>query len=109
MLRLKTSPKTAEDEYVAIPGGEPITILQVANENLPYGCQCPLCGGVFQIPQGILYKIEDDDIPDVDSDTEFGASAESMTRMPSRGSSSSNEPDIATMTETTETPAPEEE
>lgn len=70
MLRLKINKQREEDDYLALPGAEPLTILQVANDNLPYACQCPLCGGTFQIPQGVLYEIEDDNIPDIDSGTE---------------------------------------
>lgn len=68
MLRLKKYKK--ESEGLAIPESEPVTLIEVSSENLPYGCQCPLCGGIFQIPQSTLYKLEDDNIQDIDSDTE---------------------------------------
>lgn len=69
MLRLKRTVKP-DDMYLALPDAEPVTLLQVSSENLPYACQCPLCGGIFDIPKGILYKIEDDGIDDIDSGSE---------------------------------------
>lgn len=75
-LQLHSAGESDNDEFLAIPGAEPVTLLQVANDNLPYGCQCPLCGGIFEIPQGILYRIEQDDIPDIDSDSEFSPISE---------------------------------
>lgn len=108
MLRLKRTAPKPEDEYIALPGAEPLTIVKVANENLPYGCQCPLCGGIFQIPQGVLYKLEDDNIADIDSGAEFGASAESMTR--SGAPQSTPEEDFQARVESrTEAPQAEEE
>ena len=71
MLRLKSRSHDVRDEFLSIPDSQPITMLQVSADNLPYACQCPLCGGVFEIPEGILYKVEEDDIPDVDSDTKM--------------------------------------
>jgi hypothetical protein len=61
MLRLK---KQANEAYLALPGAEPVTMHEIPGDSLPYACQCPLCGGIFQIPTGILYKIEDDGIAD---------------------------------------------
>lgn len=66
MLRLKTRIHDVEDENLAIPGAQPLTLLQVSNDNLPYACQCPLCGGIFEIPKGTLYEIEEDNIVDED-------------------------------------------
>lgn len=67
MLRLKQS----ETEGLALPESTPQTLIEVDSESLPYACQCPLCGGLFQIPEGLLYRIEDDNYADEDSDTEF--------------------------------------
>lgn len=71
MLRLKTKNHDVKDEYLSIPDSQPVTLLQVSSENLPYACQCPLCGGVFEIPEGILYKVEEDDLPDEESNVEM--------------------------------------
>lgn len=79
MLRLKNHFHNNKDDYLSIPDSEPLTLLQVSNENLPYACQCPLCGGIFEIPKGVLYKVEDDGIEDVDSDSEFEDSESSKT------------------------------
>lgn len=68
-LRLKTQSK-AEDSFLALPGSEPVTLIALPTDNLPYACQCPLCGGIFEIPQSTLYRIEDDGFEDIDSDTE---------------------------------------
>lgn len=69
MLRLKKHPKR-DDEYLALPGAEPVTLYEFPSKNLPYACQCPLCGGLFNIPESTVYKLEDDDYEDVDSETE---------------------------------------
>lgn len=70
MLRLKTQLHDVKDDYLSLPNAQPLTLLQVSSENLPYACQCPLCGGIFEIPKGILYEIEEDDIPDTNSGVE---------------------------------------
>lgn len=79
MLRLRKS----ENEGLALPEATPQTLIEVDSQSLPYACQCPLCGGLFQIPEGLLYRIEDDNYADEDSETEF----EPM-RNPSSSSSS---------------------
>ena len=70
VLRLKSKIQN-DDEYLALPGAEPVTLVQVSTENLPFGCQCPLCGGLFELPQGLLYRIENDELPDIDSDAQL--------------------------------------
>ena len=69
MLRLKKQSKR-DDTYLALPTAEPVTLYKLPEENLPYACQCPLCGGVFDIPEGALYKLEEDDYADIDSEAE---------------------------------------
>lgn len=68
MLRLKTQNHRVTDEYLALPEAQPVTLLQVSNENLPYACQCPLCGGIFEIPRGTIYRIEESDLEENSSD-----------------------------------------
>lgn len=70
MLRLKKHHADPTEEYLALPGAEPVTLVEIPGDNLDYACQCPLCGGIFNIPEGVLYKIEEDDIEDVDSGAE---------------------------------------
>lgn len=67
MLRLKQSEATG----LALPESTPQTLIEVDSESLPYACQCPLCGGLFKIPEGLLYRIQDDSFEDSDSGTEF--------------------------------------
>lgn len=69
-LQLKHQNHSVEDDFLALPGAQPLTLHQVSAENLPYACQCPLCGGLFELPTGILYKLEDDNIEDGESDLE---------------------------------------
>ena len=63
MLKL-TLPDDLKDSGLAMPGSTPRTLIQVDTENLPYACQCPLCGGLFSIPEGLLYKVEEDALLD---------------------------------------------
>lgn len=63
MLKL-TLPSNIKDSGLAMPGSTPRTLIQVDTENLPYACQCPLCGGLFSIPEGLLYKVEEDALLD---------------------------------------------
>lgn len=67
-LQLKHQNHSVEDDFLALPGAQPLTLHQVNSENLPYACQCPLCGGLFELPTGVLYKLEDDNLEDGDSD-----------------------------------------
>ena len=78
MLKL-TLPDNITDSGLAIPESTPKTLIEVDSENLPYACQCPLCGGLFNIPEGLLYKVEED----VLADENFGAevSAEGGTNI----------------------------
>jgi hypothetical protein len=62
-------PDNLKDSGLAMPDSTPKTLIEVDSENLPYACQCPLCGGLFNIPEGLLYKIEEDSLKDAD----FGA------------------------------------
>ena len=62
MIRLKVP----RDNGLALPKSTPVTLVEISSESLPYACQCPLCGEVFQIPEALLYKVEDDDFADDD-------------------------------------------
>lgn len=68
MIRMQL-PDNIKDSGLALPESTPKTLIEVNSENLPYACQCPLCGGLFNIPEGLLYKIEEDSL----LDGEFGA------------------------------------
>ena len=68
---LKLRSKQDPDEFLALPGAEPVTLVRVSSKNLPFGCQCPFCGELFELPQGNLYKIEDDEYADIDSGAEL--------------------------------------
>lgn len=59
-LRLKNKHHSDKDDFLAIPEAEPVTLHEISSDNLPYACQCPLCGGIFEIPTGILYEISND-------------------------------------------------
>lgn len=62
MIRLKIP----REDGLALPKSTPVTLVEISSESLPYACQCPLCGEVFQIPEALLYKVEDDDFADDD-------------------------------------------
>lgn len=72
MIKL-TLPDNIKDSGLSLPGSTPKTLVEISSESLPYACQCPLCGGLFEIPEGLLYKIEEDEL----LDGEFGADIES--------------------------------
>lgn len=63
MIRL---PENITNTGLAMPGSTPRTLIEVDSENLPYACQCPCCGALFNIPEGLLYKIEEDSLADGD-------------------------------------------
>ena len=63
MLKLKLKKRIPEEDdnnFLAMPDAEPLTLHEIPGDTLPYACQCPLCGGVFQIPTGVLYKVDED-------------------------------------------------
>lgn len=62
MIRLKIP----REDGLALPKSTPVTLVEISSESLPYACQCPLCGEVFQIPEALLYKVEEDDFADDD-------------------------------------------
>lgn len=66
-LRLKNVNHDVKDDFLALPGAQPLTLHEVDSENLPYACQCPLCGGLFELPTGVLYEIKDDTLEDGES------------------------------------------
>lgn len=70
MIRLK-NPQLTGDTFLSLPDSEPVTLYEIPGSNLPYGCQCPLCGGIFEIPAGKLYKIVADSKPDVEGEADF--------------------------------------
>lgn len=65
MLKLEL-PNDIKDSGLALPESIPKTLVQIESENLPYACQCPCCGALFNIPEGLLYKIEEDTLIDGD-------------------------------------------
>lgn len=77
MLRLKL-PDDSIDSGLALPQSTPKTLVQIEGENLPYACQCPCCGALFNIPEGLLYKIEEDTLIDGDLGAE-AAEGEAQT------------------------------
>lgn len=62
MIRLRVP----REDGLALPKSTPVTLVEISSESLPYACQCPLCGEVFQIPEALLYKVEDDNFADDD-------------------------------------------
>lgn len=77
MLRLELS-NDVKDSGLALPESTPKTLVQIEGENLPYACQCPCCGALFNIPEGLLYKIEEDTLIDGDLGAE-AAEGEAQT------------------------------
>lgn len=71
MIKLSL-PDDIKDSGLAIPESTPRTLVQIDGESLPYACQCPCCGSLFNIPEGLLYKVEEDVLLDGD----FGAEPE---------------------------------
>lgn len=65
MLKLEL-PNNIKDSGLSLPESTPKTLIQIEGENLPYACQCPCCGSIFNIPEGLLYKIEEDTLVDGD-------------------------------------------
>lgn len=63
MLRMEL-PDNIKDSGLALPTSTPRTLIEVDSESLPYACQCPCCGSLFNIPEGLLYKVEEDDLLD---------------------------------------------
>lgn len=75
MIKL-TLPDNLKDSGLALPQSTPKTLIEVSGENLPYACQCPCCGSLFNIPEGLLYKIEEDELLDGTFDTDGDGSSE---------------------------------
>lgn len=91
-------PENIRDSGLALPESTPKTLIEVSSESLPYACQCPLCGGLFNIPEGLLYKIEEDNLVDGDFDTEM--TAESNSDIDINTPSSESEPSPTSMSDT---------
>ena len=89
-------PENIRDSGLALPESTPKTLIEVSSESLPYACQCPLCGGLFNIPEGLLYKIEEDNFVDGDFDTEMTAESNSDIDI----STPSSEPSPTSMSDT---------
>lgn len=81
MLRLKRP----EEKGLAMPESTPVTLIQVDSDNLPYACHCPLCGGIFQLPEALLYKVQEDAFEDEDQGAEPTEVKGSSTSMGSEG------------------------
>lgn len=100
MLKL-TLPQNITESGLALPTSTPRTLIEVDSENLPYACQCPLCGGLFNIPEGLLYKIEEDNLLDgtfdvanaenTDIDIDMGSSMSDSNSSAPTGESSNAE------------------
>lgn len=70
MIKMKL-PDNLANSGLALPESTPKTLIEISSESLPYACQCPLCGGLFDIPEGLLYKVEEDALLDGDFNTEM--------------------------------------
>lgn len=71
MLKLKLKKRIPEEDdnaFLAMPDAEPLTLYEIPGDTLPYACQCPLCGGVFQIPTGVLYRVDEDTEEDTEEE-----------------------------------------
>lgn len=102
MLRLQL-PNDFQDSGLALPGSTPKTLIQVDSENLPYACQCPCCGSLFNIPEGLLYRIEEDALADGDLMTDEPDGSDINIDMGESGSEPSGpEPAIETGSPATE-------
>lgn len=63
MIKMKL-PDNIKDSGLALPDSTPKTLIEIDGESLPYACQCPCCGALFNIPEGLLYKVEEDALAD---------------------------------------------
>ena len=99
MLRLEL-PGDVKDSGLALPESTPKTLIQIESENLPYACQCPCCGALFNIPEGLLYKIEEDSLTYGDLGAEAAEGAAQTDIDINTGELGSDEGDISS-------PAPE--
>jgi hypothetical protein len=77
MIRMKL-PENITNSGLAMPESTPKTLIEINGESLPYACQCPLCGGLFDIPEGLLYKVEEDTLKDGDFDAEATGSGDDI-------------------------------
>ena len=80
MLRLEL-PNDVKDSGLALPESTPKTLVQIEGENLPYACQCPCCGSLFNIPEGLLYKEPDFDEGGASSSTQESRTTSSATEV----------------------------
>lgn len=91
MIKL-TLPDNLKDSGLALPQSTPKTLIEVSGENLPYACQCPCCGSLFNIPEGLLYKVEDDALLDGTFDTDGNISDETDVNIDMGGSDNAGIP-----------------
>lgn len=82
-LRLKNK-RQPEDDFLSLPESEPVTLHEIDSSNLPYACQCPLCGGIFEIPTGVLYELVEDNYEDKESNLETIGPSSMSTGSPSK-------------------------
>lgn len=100
-------PDNIKDSGLALPESTPKTLIEIEGENLPYACQCPCCGALFNIPEGLLFKVEEDTLidgdfgvetaekggPDIDIDVD-SSTPDSDIRVPSASNATSSESGI---------------
>lgn len=102
MIRLEL-PDNVKDSGLALPESTPKTLVQIEGENLPYACQCPCCGALFNIPEGLLYKIEEDTLIDGDLGAE-AAEGEARTDIDvNMGESDFDEGEVISSTQESDT------
>lgn len=77
MIKLQL-PENIMDTGLAMPTSTPRTLIEIDGQSLPYACQCPCCGSLFNIPEGLLFKVEDDEFLDDTFETEGGDSEASV-------------------------------
>ena len=77
MIRLQL-PENLMDSGLAMPESTPKTLIEIDSESLPYACQCPCCGSLFNIPEGLLFKVEEDEFLDDEFTDDESSSGESI-------------------------------
>lgn len=86
MIKLQL-PDNIMDSGLAMPGSTPRTLIEIDSESLPYACQCPCCGSLFNIPEGLLFKVEDDNFLDEDLDLDTDKDSDTSINVDVEGSS----------------------
>lgn len=89
MIKLQL-PENIMDSGLAMPGSTPRTLIEIDSESLPYACQCPCCGSLFNIPEGLLFKVEDDSFLDGDLNLDTDKDSDTSINVDVEGSSGSS-------------------